>query len=136
MVEQHLSQGFPHEWLLHTFHLLGYAMSALAVAAGVIGEMSLALGQITGPFKLATLLAACNALLVAASWRRDRGKSCGACSNTARLLSRAQTALVGSSRVRLVALCCGCFEAAVFIFAARWTPVLAARDEDVSAPTR
>ncbi|CAM9464418.1 unnamed protein product, partial [Phaeothamnion confervicola] len=134
MVQQHASQGFPNDWLLQTFDLLSVGMSALATASGPLGETALSVGGAGGPFKLAIAVVAANALLVVFGWRRDGNKGCPACGDTGRLVGLAAAALRGNRRVALLAAQQGCFEAAMFVFAMAWTPLLAA-PEDISRPT-
>ncbi|KAG5191517.1 hypothetical protein JKP88DRAFT_352327 [Tribonema minus] len=137
MAEQHASQGFPGDWLAHTLHALTASMSALAAAAGVVGEAALSLGDITGPFKLGAALSAGAAAAVALRWRRGGGgaKGCAALRDAGRAAKRAWQAARDAPPAAATAALHGCFEGAVYVFAMRWTPLLA-RDEDVSAPSR
>eukprot|EP00904_Undaria_pinnatifida_P013054 jgi/Undpi1/887/HiC_scaffold_10.g04351.m1 len=130
MVEQHVGQGFPLDWFTHTFNRLSVAMSFLALAVGppVTAAFELAGGPL-GPFKISLLLVGLNGLLLL-SWRRDSHKPCPACADVGRLWSRAFSAVVGEggSRIALVAVAQGCFEAATFAFALLWTPLLTRPD--------
>lgn len=127
---QHVGQGFPLDWFTHTFNRLSVAMSFLALAVGppVTAAFELAGGPL-GPFKISLLLVGLNGLLLL-SWRRDSHKPCPACADVGRLWSRAFSAVVGEggSRIALVAVAQGCFEAATFAFALLWTPLLTRPD--------
>lgn len=134
MIDQSACQGFPQEWLMKTFEEVGVGMSVLAVCSGVLGESALAIAGVTGPFQLGLTIAFINALLVISTWRRDAGKGFAPCGDAGRLLARVASAFSSSTATARVAIMQACFEAATFIFALRWTPIIASRQDLISAP--
>jgi hypothetical protein len=132
MVQKHVGMGFPSEWLLDTFSLMSRAMGGLAVAVAFLGEFSLSVGNISGPFKLALLLCIVNALLISGNWTRDTWKQLPTCSDLGHVVLRAVEATKKPSTARL-ALSQAAFEVAMFYFAFSW-PLLYSSLGKLSTP--
>ncbi|CAM9406435.1 unnamed protein product [Choristocarpus tenellus] len=134
MVGQHVSQGFPLDWFTQTFNRLSVGMSFLAVAVGPITTMAHSLGGNMGPYKLSIVIVALNTTQILLTWRRDTNKACPKCADTARLTSRAWTAVGSNRKMALVSSAQACFEATTFAFGLLWTPLLLDGVSDSPAP--
>lgn len=126
---QHVGQGFPLDWITHTFNKMALAMSALAIALGPVATLAHDFGGGTlGPFKISLALIGINSLQLI-GWRRDANKALPAFADTARLANRAWNAVASGGDVALITAAQACFEGATFAFALLWTPLLKAAVE-------
>jgi len=126
MHDSHYSNGFPDDWLKQTFIQLSFSTARLAIAVGVIGEVSMEMLGYKGPFVAALILSLSGLVLLHVVWKPDQRHAAfgvppaQACVN----LSSSRKAICTNPKTLWVVAVQSCFEAVIYIFSFQWTPTL------------
>jgi len=125
MVHEHTTQGFPDDWLLHTFGRLAHSMTIVAIIAGILGQASSALFGPFGCVGLSCLLFIGIALFIGVKWNKDVSSSRFMLSGFTYSLGQMARAMRSNTQVVLVVGLSTCAEAAILVFSFYWAPWIA-----------
>jgi len=125
LVHDHASQGFPDDWLLHTFSKLAHGMTIVAIASGIVGQSVASLFGPSGVAVLSIIFFLCIAGFILNTWNRDVGGSTKFMfSSFSQSVGQAIRSLRTNSQMSLVVSLSVMSEASILIFTFYWAPLL------------
>jgi len=141
LVCEHNKRGFKPELLSNTFGLAVFGNSLVAVAAGTVSQFAadfaplspkpsdspqFHVGGYTGPFDVSSCCLLVCAAMLQSMWTENHGDTGTSSGNKSNLesMQEALKLVMDQHDVRNLGLVCSLFEASMFIFVFKWTPMV------------
>mmetsp|Transcript_11472 Transcript_11472/g.20277 ORF Transcript_11472/g.20277 Transcript_11472/m.20277 type:complete len:471 (-) Transcript_11472:238-1650(-) len=140
MVCEHNKRGFKPELLGSTFGLAIFGNSLVAVAAGTVSQFAadfmplspepsdspqFHVGGYTGPFDVSSLCLLVCAAMLQVFWTENHGEVSGASGKSSlESMHSAFQLIMAHADIRNLGIVCSLFEASMFIFVFKWTPLV------------
>lgn len=138
MASEHISRGFPTEWMGKTLSLAMLGNSIVAIVAGIVAqqaaelypllpiseESSLYFGGYCAPFDIAILCLVLVALVVSRTWHENYGSGDSGHALSATALKSGLRVILANRNVWMIGAIQSLFEGSMYTFVFMWTPAM------------
>lgn len=134
-VHEHNVQGFPDDWLGHTFSLLTHCMALMSALSGVLGLAAAGSGPLGCPVLCCVLFAAAGGYMLVV-WEKDSNSPRFMLSTFLGKLGRAVNTVQSNKQVSVLVTVSALCETSIAIFTFYWAPWISAMasEEDKRIP--
>eukprot|EP00981_Chlorochromonas_danica_P005213 scaffold1046_cov162-Ochromonas_danica.AAC.43 len=123
-LQQHASNGFPEDWLSHTFSLLTHVMALVAVVSGPVGALAVS-GGVFGPVAFCSAVFALLSGYIFVVWEKDISSPRFLMSSFLSSLGQSIQAVRANRQLGALLALSSCYEASISIFLFYWAPWIA-----------